>query len=364
MESEVTTTTSILIVDDESSVREVLSRLLEEAGYGCRQAACVDDALKIMEDGGVEMVLSDIMMPGRSGVDLLGEVSRRWPDTAVIMLTAVADTQTAIQAMKMGASDYILKPFNIEQVRMSVERAFEKRNLVLANREYRQYLEQKLEEQTAELRETFLGAVQALAEALEAKDPYTNGHSRRVTEIAVTLASEMGMTPGQVAQVRLAGMVHDIGKIGVPEEILHKPGRLSNDEFLCIEEHSAIGERILKPIIRDDEVLAMVRYHHEKFTGGGYPEGIAGEQIPIGARLLAVADAFDAMTSSRPYRRALSVEVARQQLRDNSGTQFDPEVVDLFMRAEAKLPFCPFSVHMEGNGAASGETVETERRAV
>ncbi|MCL4474448.1 MAG: response regulator [Actinobacteria bacterium] len=335
--------TSVLVVDDEATIREVLQRTLASEGYDCATAGNVDEAVGKMQNRGFELVLTDIMMPGKSGVELLKEIQTLSPDTAVIMVTAVSDTQTAINAMKMGASDYVTKPFNLVEVLMSVDRALEKRALYISNRDYRDHLEQKVEKQTEEIRSTFLGALKALAEALEAKDPYTNGHSKRVTEITVTLAREMGLSEEEQDRIRLAGLVHDIGKIGVPEAILHKVGKLTDEEFDLIKEHPGMGEKILKPIIRDSEVLAIVGYHHERFAGGGYPEGISGEQIPLGARLLAVADAFDAMTSSRPYRKAMSVDKAKGQLLANRGSQFDPELVDLFIKSEGKLPFCPMT---------------------
>lgn len=333
----------ILIVDDEASVREVLNRILEAQGYECIMASGANEALGVLDSCPVDLMLTDIMMPGMSGVDLLEASQARCPDTAVMMLTAVVDTQTAIKAMKLGAYDYLMKPFNLEEVLLSVERVIEKRNLLLANRDYHEHLEQKVNQQTEMIRDTFLGAVKSLAEALDAKDPYTNGHSRRMTEIVVILAREMNFPNRDIERIRLAGLVHDIGKIGVSEEILHKPGKLSDEEFITIRDHPAAGERILRPIISDEDVLAMVRYHHERYAGGGYPEGVTGEEIPLGARLLAVADAYDAMTSNRPYRDALSDERARSQLMANRGSQFDPEIVDLFIKAEEKMPFCPLS---------------------
>lgn len=333
----------VLIVDDEASVREVLYRALDEQGYHCITAADTTEAIAALDSCPVDMVLTDIMMPGMTGVDLLREVQKKCPDTAVMMLTAVVDTQTAIEAMKLGAYDYIMKPFNIDEVILSVERVIEKRNLILANRDYRDHLEQRVDEQTDQIRHTFLGAVKALAEALDAKDPYTNGHSRRMTEIVVILAKEMNLPEDTLEKIRLAGMVHDIGKIGVSEEILHKPGKLSDEEFDTIRDHPVAGERILRPIVTDEVVLSMVRHHHERYAGGGYPEGIAGEKIPVGARLLAVADAYDAMTSNRPYRDALMPEKARSQLLANRGSQFDPGIVDIFIKSEEKMPFCPLS---------------------
>jgi len=188
-----------------------------------------------------------------------------------------------------------------------------------------------------------LGAVKSLAEALEAKDPYTNGHSKRVTEVTVALAAEAGLSALHLDRIRLAGLVHDIGKIGIPEQILHKPDKLTDAEYEMIKEHSVIGQKILRPIIRDQEVLRIVRNHHERYDGSGYPDGISGDAIPECVRLIAVADTYDAMTSNRPYRKALTPEIARELILKGSGTQFDPQVVELFLATEAKLPFCPLS---------------------
>lgn len=340
----------ILIVDDESSIREVLRRTLTDEGYECEVSICVDEALEKLDDNPADLVLSDIMMPGRTGVELLEEIMKKIPDTAVIMVTAVSDTQTAINAMKMGAYDYVTKPFNLVEVVMSVERALEKRELLIANREYREHLETTVEEKTSEIRNTFLGAVKALAEALEAKDPYTNGHSKRVTEITVTIAREMGVDNEMLEKIRLAGMVHDIGKIGVPELVLLKANKLTNEEFEFIKSHPPAGERILRPVIKDATVLDIVRHHHERYGGGGYPSGLKEREIPWGARLLAVADAYDAMTSNRPYRSAMSPEKARAQILANRGSQFDPEIVDVFVGIENKIPFCPMSAHPEHSG--------------
>lgn len=333
----------ILVVDDEGTIREILQRTLEAEGHHVVSAMDAAQALTMMDGCPFDLVLSDIMMPGMSGVELLKEIKVICPDTAIIMVTAVADTQTAINAMKQGASDYVTKPFNLVEVILSVDRALEKKSLLMANREYRMELEDKVAEQTEEIRTTFFGAVKSLAEALEAKDPYTNGHSKRVTELAVILACESGISKAEQDQIRVAGLVHDIGKIGVPEAILHKPDRLTEQEYDCIKEHPAKGERILKPIVRDPLVLSIVLHHHESFAGGGYPEGISGEEIPVGARIMSVADAYDAMTSSRPYRSAMHPDAAKSQLLANRGSQFDPEVVDLFLKLDDKMPFCPIS---------------------
>lgn len=333
--------TRLLIVDDEQSIRDILARTLKQAGYECQVAVDAADALNRLEKGTYQAVLSDILMPGMTGVELLDRIKNKHPDIAVIMVTAVAETGTAVDALKRGASDYITKPFNLEEVIISVERCLEMRNLELANRDYRDHLEQRVRKQTDEIREMFMGAMRSLAGALEAKDCYTLGHSDRVTEIAVIIAGEAGLSEHEVDQVRLAATVHDIGKIGLPESILQKQGRLTSEEFEQVKKHPDVSERILEPVVRDRDVLAIVRHHHERFDGKGYPDGLKGEEIPLGARIICVADAYDAMTSDRPYRAGVSPEDTRKQMRTNRGTQFDPDLVDLFMKIERQIRCCP-----------------------
>jgi HD-GYP domain-containing protein (c-di-GMP phosphodiesterase class II) len=272
-------------------------------------------------------------MPGRGGMELLSEIKTSFPDTAVIMATAVTETATAIECMKQGAYDYLTKPFKLDEVLFSIWRALEKRRLQMENREYRQELEAKVELQAEKIRRSFFNAMTSLAYALDAKDGYTAGHSQRVSEIAVAVAIELELPQTEIEQVRLAGMVHDIGKIGIDGSILHKPGNLEMDERQEMEKHPAIGERILAPVVEDNSILIMVRNHHERWDGGGYPDGLSGESIPVGARIMALADTFDAMTSERPYRIANSVEFAIGEINRCAGTQFDPKVVEAFLKA-------------------------------
>jgi len=322
----------ILIVDDEEAIRRLLHQKLSAEGYQCQEAGNADQALDKLVNNSVELVILDIKMPGKSGTELLPELKVRYPDTAVIMATAITDTHTAIQCMKGGAYDYITKPFNLDELILTVERALEKRRLELENRDYQQHLEQKVEEQAKKIRAAFLNAITALAYALEAKDRYTSGHSQRVTEISVAIVKELGMPQGSIDEIRLAGLIHDIGKIGVRESVLNKPAKLTDDEFKHIKSHCDVGEHILTPIVEDEEILKMVRHHHERYDGTGYPDRLKGEQIPLGARILAVADTFDAMTSERPYREAMSDETACAEIERCKGTQFDPEVADAFLR--------------------------------
>ena len=327
----------ILIVDDEEVIRRLLRQRLLGEGYRCEEAGSAEQALDKLRSNAVELVILDIKMPGELGTELLPEIKANYPDTAVIMATAIIDTSTVIQCMKEGAYDYITKPFNLDEVILSVDRALEKRRLELENRDYQQHLEQKVEEQAKKIRASFLNAITALAYALEAKDIYTSGHSQRVTEISVALAREMSMPRDSIDKIRLAGQVHDIGNIGVKESILNKPDKLTDEEFRHIQSHCEAGEHILTPIVEDEEILNVVRHHHERYDGRGYPDRLKAEQIPLGARILAVADTYDAMTSERPYREVMSDETACAEIKCCRNTQFDPEVADAFLRTRKSV---------------------------
>ena len=320
----------ILIVDDEETIRKLLHQKLSSAGYRCQEAGNAEQALEKLRSDTFNLILLDIKMPGKSGIEILAEIKASYPDTAVIMATATGDINIAIQCMKQGAYDYISKPFNLEEVILSVGRALEKKRLELENREYKQHLEEKVTEQAEKIRSSFLSSMTSLAYALEAKDKYTSGHSQRVADIAVAIAKVIGLPQEIIDKVRLAGLLHDIGKIGVKESILNKPGRLTDKEFRHIQEHPKTGERILAPITDDKEILRLVRNHHEHYNGSGYPDGLRDTQIEIGARILALADSYEAMTSERPYRKAMSDEAAYTEIERGGGTQFDPEVVTAF----------------------------------
>jgi putative two-component system response regulator len=338
----------ILIVDDEARVREILSRKLADEGYHCLTAPNGNNALKLLKADKVDLVLLDIMMPGKSGAEVLKEIKDTHPDTAVIMVTAVADVQTAIGLMKAGAYDYIIKPVELNVLLVSLNRALEKRRLIIENKDYQSHLENRVEEQTTKVRQSFLNSITSLVYALEAKDKYTHGHSQRVTKIAVAVAKNLDIPKEVIKKIELAGLLHDVGKIGVSEMILNKPGKLTTEEFEAVKAHCEIGERILAPIVEDKEILEMVRHHHERYDGNGYPDGLSGGQITQGASIvavaeayatiaspgamsLAVADAYDAMTSDRPYRPAMTAEIACAELERCKGKQFDPVIVDTFL---------------------------------
>jgi len=322
----------ILVVDDEEVIRKLLHQKLSGAGYHCEEASSADQALDKLQNNSFALVILDIRMPGKSGVELLPEIKASYPDVAVIMATAITDTNIAIQCMKQGAYDYLTKPFSLDEVILSVARALEKKRLELENRDYQQHLEQRVEAQARRIRASFLSAVTALAYALEAKDEYTSGHSQRVAEISVAMGKELSMSRDGIEKIRLAGLIHDIGKIGVRESVLNKPSGLTEEEFQHVKYHPEIGEHILNPIVDDEEILMTVRHHHEHYDGTGYPDRLKGESIPLGARILAVADSYDAMTSERPYRKAMSAETACAEVERGKGTQFDPGAADAFLR--------------------------------
>ncbi len=323
---------SILIVDDEKAIRRLLNRKLSGEGYQCQEAGDAEQALDKLRNKPAGLVVLDIKMPAKSGIELLSEIKAGFPDTAVVMATAASDINIAIQCMKQGAYDYITKPFNLDDVLLSVDRALEKRGLEIENKEYQQHLEDKVAEQARKIRASFLSAITALAYALEAKDKYTSGHSQRVADIAVAIAKEMGLSNETIDKVKLGGRLHDIGKIGVRESVLNKPGSLTDKEFQQIQEHPGIGEHILAPIADDEEILRLVRSHHERYDGSGYPDRLKDTQILLAARILAVSDAYEAMTSERPYRTAMGDKAASAEIERGKGTQFDPEVADAFLR--------------------------------
>ncbi len=328
----------ILVTEDEESVREIISWCLKENGYSVVTAENGKVALEKFKKDTFHLILSDIKMPQMTGIELLKEIKRIDSDMPVIMVTAVSDVNIALDALKNGAYDYVTKPFNLEELIIAVKRALEKRELILKNKEYQQFLEQKVEEQTREIKTLYLNAIKSLVFALEAKDKYTEGHSKRVTFYACEIAKRMGLSNLMIHKIHLAGLLHDIGKIGVKESILNKPGKLTNDEYKHIYDHPVTGAKILTPVLKDKDILSFIRHHHERYDGTGRPDGLKGEEIPLGARILAVADTFDAITSDRPYRKALTVDFALKEIKRCSGSQFDPIVVIHFMDfAEEKL---------------------------
>jgi putative two-component system response regulator len=322
-----------LVVDDEPRLRQALVRLMQLDGFTCFECGSGIEALEILAREPVILVLSDLRMPKMDGAMLLREVRERYPDIAVIMITAVAEVEVAVECLGRGAMDYISKPFVLEEVRARVKQALERRRLVLENRQYHHSLEERVRVQARRLEELFIASIQSLADALELKDAYTRGHSVRVSHYSGLIARELGIEGDTVRQIELGGHLHDIGKIGVREDVLNKPGKLTAEEYAHIMTHSVLGWRILLPLLGDSPVaLNVVRSHHERIDGRGVPDGLRGDAIAREARIACVADAFDAMMSGRPYRNApLTLEAAVGELQRHAGTQFDQQVVQALL---------------------------------
>ncbi len=329
-------TRTCLIVDDEATLRQVLRRLMESDGFDCAEAASGSEAAEMLTQRDTMIVLTDLRMPGMDGIGLLQAVRRHSPDTAVVLITGVSDIDVAVSCLAQGAMDYLTKPFTLEEVRARVRQALEKRRLVIENREHQLRLEERVDEQAHRLERLFLGTLRSFSEALEVKDPYTRGHSVRVSQYAAAIAHELQLDPAMVRDIEIGGNLHDIGKIGVRESVLNKPGPLTAEEYDHIMTHPMVGWRILSSMLGDVPVaLNIVRSHHERMDGRGVPDGLVGTAIPLEARIASVADSFDAMTSGRVYRRGgrMSVEATLAEFHRCSGTQFDPAIVAAFSAA-------------------------------
>lgn len=335
-----------LVVDDDAQVRRSIARVTQLLGLEPVEAASGDEALEILaRDGEVPIIISDVNMPGLHGIEFLERIVKRFPDTAVLMLSGVADVQVAVQCLDKGALDYIAKPAMVEEVRARVAKALEKRELLLQRRFYHKNLELRVRVQANRIKELFLQGVQTLAHALEAKDSYTSGHSIRVSRYAVQTGLHLGFTGERLEEIRMGAELHDIGKIGTREAVLNKPGPLTTEEFQHIIEHTTLGERILAPLARENPtVLRIVRNHHERLDGAGFPDRLKGEEIPFEARIVCVVDAFDAMTTNRAYRDPRPPEEAFEELARCVGTHFDPDVVRAFHDAFPNPSLLPLTV--------------------
>lgn len=318
----------VLVVDDDEAVLTLIRRYLEGVGHTVHTAASIEEALDELASREFDVVLVDLQLPGGSGIDIFVRVRVHAPDTRLILITGSADLPAAAAAVEQRIDALILKPFDLPVLGARVAEAVARFRAAHAERHEREVLEGKLRRRDTESRIWVLRAAHALAHAVEAKDPYTAGHAHRVTGYAMRLAEKAGGI--DLLRYRLAGDLHDIGKIGVPDAVLNKPGRLDPSELALIQKHPVIGRGILAHCVDDTLVLDVVQWHHERWDGRGYPDRLRGEEIPLPARILAVADTLDAMTSHRSYRSALPWEATVAEVRRSAGTQFDPDVVDVF----------------------------------
>ncbi len=337
----------VLVVDDQQAMRDILREGLEAVGHSVSTAASAAQARTLFAEGArFDLALCDIDMPEETGVQLLAWLKAHDPDLAVVMVTGIDDAGAAVSAMLSGASDYVCKPFSLAEVRARAEQALEKRRLVRENRDYQQHLERLVEERTHEvlqalsrirglnddLRSAYDNTLTALMVALDYRDNETQGHSLRVIHYTARLARGLGIAEPELTDIRRGAMLHDVGKIGIPDSILRKPAQLDRDESAVMRRHPELGWAMLRGIPFLRVAADIVLSHQERFDGTGYPRGLRGDVIPIGARIFAVADTMDAMTSDRPYRSAMSYERARQEMVDCCGAQFDPLVVEAFLR--------------------------------
>ena len=322
----------ILIVDDEPYIREILSRWLIDEGYECEQAADAAEALETLSIQDFALMISDIRMPGRSGLELLDEATARYSDLAIIMLTAVDHRETAIRTLEAGAYGYVIKPFDRNELLITVVNALERRRLTLISMNYQTRLEAEVEERTRELRSREEEVALRLVSAAEHRDAETGAHIRRIGLYSEILARARGWDAAATEEIRLAAPMHDVGKIGIPDHILLKPGTLTQQEFRVIERHTTMGAEILAgsrlPLLQLAREIALT--HHERWDGAGYPVGLSGYEIPEAGRIVAVADVYDALVHTRIYRPALSEEQALDIMRRARGEQFDADVFDTF----------------------------------
>jgi putative two-component system response regulator len=333
----------ILIVDDEGMIRELLSSALAQEEYVCHQASNVDEAFVLLGAQPIDLVISDIMMPGRSGVELLRDLKKIDPDIAVLMITGLSDMNTAMECVHLGADDYITKPFGINRVILTVKNLIERRCLAIEKKNYQVSLEFKVMEQTTQIRKAmdelssaYNNTLTALVKALDAREKEVGSHSERVMNFATFLGGKMGMVGKELQELAKGALLHDIGKIGISDNILLKPGKLDDAEWIEMRKHPQVGYAILSEIKFLNKPAEIILTHHERFNGTGYPKQLKGEQIPIGSRIFAVVDTLDAMTSDRPYRRALPFDLVTTEIIKFRGTQFDPAIADLFLSIPRK----------------------------
>jgi putative two-component system response regulator len=335
----------VLIADDDPGIRALLQAALTGEGYECAQAVDGRDALERLRSGSFSMLIADLRMPKMDGVELVRALRDDSPeayptgDLAVIILTGAADVDTAVETLKLGAWDYLRKPVGLADLFRGVQRALEIRRLRINHREYCHGLEALVDQRTAELMDTYEQTLYALGSALDSRDPETRDHAERVARYTGVIAVEMGVHGTALRDIRWGAVLHDVGKIGIPDAILFKPGPLDDAEWAVMRSHVDVGYRTLKNIPFLAGSLPVIRHHHERWDGGGYPDGLVGEAIPLGARIFKIADVFDALITSRPYKPPLSYEETTALIAAGVGSEFDPDVAAAFERVCAAFPF-------------------------
>ena len=333
----------VLVVDDEESIRRAIGKFLRARGFDVVTAESGDEALQQLAQQGFVLMLCDVRMPGLSGVDVVPRALQLDSELAIMMLTAVNDAPTATESLSSGAMDYLMKPVELADLEVAIERALHKRALLIEQRRVERMIREEVAQRTVELerekealRDLTVNVAETLINAMEVKDVYLRGHSQRVAELAASIADELGLPADAVEHVRLAGRLHDVGKIGTREAVLNKPGKLTPEEYEHVKEHVRIGMEILAPLKHLGEVLDFVHDHHEHWDGGGYPRGLKGADISIGGRILAAADAFDALTSQRAYREPMDPQRTIEFLMEHVGRLLDPDIYAAMRRVVSR----------------------------
>lgn len=334
---------SVLVVDDEEPIRNALRRFLTQERYEVHTAATAAEALEAVRTQPIGCVLLDIRLPDMSGTDLVPQLLEHDPSIAIVMLSGVGDAETASLCLQRGATDYLVKPMDLVDLLRAVQRALRRRDATLESKRLHGRLQEEvalrteeLQRERAMLQRLSVATLEALVNALEAKDPHLKGHSARVADLAARVAAEYGLDSTGIETVRTAGSLHDIGKIGIREQILNKQGPLTDEEFAHVKTHAIIGAQILAPLVHLGEVIAFVRNHHERWDGRGYPDGLAGNAIPVGARVIGAVEIFDALTTSRPYQDTMRPGMAVERMQDLVGTVLDPDVHQALARVVAR----------------------------
>jgi response regulator RpfG family c-di-GMP phosphodiesterase len=329
----------LLIVDDELAHRKVLATMLEQCGVPCKTASSAREALDLLQIAPADAVISDLNMPGISGMELLTQVRLRYPHIVFLMATGMEDVRLGVEAMRQGADDYLVKPLQLDSMMMSLDRAFHKRAIEKELEHYRDHLEVMVCERTVQLQralgrveESYADTLDALGAAIDLRDGQTAGHSRRVALYSMQMLSRMKGTPEQLRTLVMGAWLHDIGKLAIPDSILLKPASLTEAERRIMQRHVQIGYDLVSRIPFLMDAAEIILTHHERWDGSGYPRGLKGADIPLSGRIFAVADTLDAMTSDRPYRHALPLQTAREEIMRMAGTQFDPHIVRIIMR--------------------------------
>jgi response regulator RpfG family c-di-GMP phosphodiesterase len=328
---------AVTVVDDEPMAQDVLVRAARSWRFDCQTASTAEQALEMLERQLTPIVVTDLRMPGRGGLWLVQQIRRRWPEVGIIVLTAGHDADATNECLAAGAHHYFFKPIKLDEFRHVLETAWRSYHAEKEARQHRDDLERAVRRQTRRVRKTFLSALTSLVRTVEERDQYTAGHSRRVRAYSMHLARALGFDRKQKRLLSLSAQLHDVGKVGIPDAILNKPGKLTEEEFAVVRQHPETGERIVTPVVRNRDVLAGIRGHHERLDGSGYPDGLKGDQIPLFAKLIAIPDCFDAMTTSRAYRDAMPVLQALEIIRAGSGTHFEPDLVRAFVEVAPRL---------------------------